>query len=139
MRMSAPHRLVLASLFVVLAAAGGCEEAAPPADAIPVPSGRKVRLIEVITSAPGPEGATARFRFLLPGLTEADIPASADDMQALCETYALERVADMVPAPQQIIISLAGASVPFGEPSPDVVQFFEAFRPEDGTCVLAAF
>jgi Family of unknown function (DUF6497) len=129
MRMSAPHRLVLAALFVVLAAAG----------AIPVPSGREVRLIEVITSAPGPEGATARFRFLLSGLTEADIPASADDMQALCETYALERVADMVPAPQQIIISLAGASVPFGEPSPDVVQFFEAFRPEDGTCVLAAF
>jgi hypothetical protein len=122
-----------------LAAAGGCEEAAPSGDTIPVPSGREVRLIEVITSVPGPEGATARFRFLLPGLTEADIAASADDMQALCDTYALGRIDGMVPAPQQIIISLAGATVPFGEPAPDVVQFFEAFRPEDGTCVLAAF
>lgn len=137
--MSLTHRLSLAALFAVLAAAGGCEEAAPSGDMIAVPSGREVQLIEIITNAPGPEGATARFRFLVPGLTEADIPASADDMQALCDTFALERIDGMVPAPQQIIISLAGARIPFGEAAPDVVQFFEAYRIEDGACLWAPF
>ncbi|WP_245990316.1 DUF6497 family protein [Tabrizicola piscis] len=137
--MSVLHRLSIATLFTVLAAAGGCDEAEPSADAIPVPSGREVRLIEVVTNVPGPDGATARFRFLAPGLTEADIPASADDMQALCDTYALARIDGMVPEPQQIIISLAGEDVPFGEAAPDVVQFFEAFEVTDGTCILAAF
>jgi Family of unknown function (DUF6497) len=138
-QMTALHRIVLATSFAVLAAAGGCESDDLAGETIAVPSGRDVRLIEVVTNAPGPEGATARFRFLAPGLTEADIPTSADDMQALCDTYALERIDGMVPAPQQIIISLAGADVPFGEPSPEVVQFFEAFRPVDGACVVAAF
>jgi len=136
--MHTPHRLVLASLFAVLAAAGGCEET-PAGDRITVPSGREVRLIEVVTNAPGPEGATARFRFLAPDLTEADVEAVTDDLQALCDTYALPRIDGMVPAPQQIIVSLAAAEVPFGEAAPDVVQFFESFRPEAGACQWEAF
>ena len=137
--MNLSRRLSLAALFAVLAAAGGCQDAAPAGETIAVPSGREVRLIEIVTNAPGPEGAAARFRFLVPGLTEEDIPASADDMQALCDTYALPRIDGMVPAPQQIIISLAGADVPFGQAAPDVVQFFEAYRVEDGNCIWAAF
>lgn len=137
--MSRTHPFTLATLFAVLAAAGSCEEAAPSGDAVTVPSGREVRLIEVISNAPGPEGATARFRFVVPGLTEADIATSADDMQALCDTYALPRIDGVVPAPQQIIISFASAELPFGEAAPDVVQFFEAFSLDTGACVLAQF
>ena len=139
MRMNPAHRLALAALFAVLAAAGGCEKAAPAADAIPVPSGRDVRLIEVVTNAPGPAGATARFRFLAPGLALSDAEAVTDDLQALCDNYAISRVDGMVPEPQQIIISLAGAEVPFGQPTPDVVQFFESFRPDSGTCIWEPF
>lgn len=139
MRMNPAHRLALAALFAVLAAAGGCEKAAPAADAVPVPSGRDVRLIEVVTNAPGPAGATARFRFLAPGLALADAEAVTDDLQALCDGYAISRVDGMVPEPQQIIISLAGAEVPFGQPAPDVVQFFESFRPDSGTCTWEPF
>ncbi len=139
MPMSPTHRLTLAALFAVLAAAGGCEEAPLAGDAIAVPSGRDLRLIEIVTNVPGPEGATARFRFLAPGLTEADIPASVGDMQALCDSFALSRIDGMVPAPQQIIISLASAEVPFGEAAPDVVQFFEAFGVGSGACILAPF
>ncbi len=126
-------------IVAALAAVAGCTEEAPPGDAIQVPSGRDLRLIEIITNAPGPEGATARFRFLAPGLTEADIPTSADDMQALCDSFALSRIEGMVPQPQQIVISLAGEEVPFGEAAPDVVQFFEAYRVEDGLCVWSPF
>ncbi len=139
MHMSRTHRLALAALFAVLAAAGGCDEGPPAGDEIAVPSGRDVRLIEIVSNAPGPEGATARFRFLAPGLTEADIPSSAADMQALCDSFALGRIDGMVPSPQQIIISLSSAEVPFGEAAPDVVQFFEAFGVETGTCILAPF
>jgi len=137
--MTPAHRLILAGLFVLLAAAGGCEEASAPEAAIAVPSGREVTLLEVVTDAPGPYGATARFRFLAPGLGEADIATSGADMQALCEGHALERVAAMVPAPQQIIISLSGAVVPFGQAAPGVVQFFEAYRVEGGACVRDPF
>jgi hypothetical protein len=137
--MTRSHRVILAALFAVLAAAGGCEETPPTGDAVTVPSGRELSLIEIISNVPGPEGATARFRFLAPGLTEADIATSADDMQALCDSFALGRIDSMVPAPQQIIISLASADVPFGEAAPDVVQFFEAFSVETGACTLAPF
>ncbi|TAG12415.1 MAG: hypothetical protein EAZ40_15740, partial [Rhodobacterales bacterium] len=40
MPMTRSHRLVLAALFAVLAAAGGCDEATPEGEAVTVPSGR---------------------------------------------------------------------------------------------------
>lgn len=131
------RRLLCALGITTLAAAGGCEDRAPPdGEAIAVPSGRAVSLIDVIGNVPGPAGATTRFRFLAPGLTEADLPASAADMLALCETYALPRTSGVVPAPQQIIISLADRVLPFGEAAPEAVQFFEAYRIDSGTCVV---
>ena len=60
-------------------------------------------------------------------------------MQALCDSFALPRTDGMVPAPQQIVISFAGAAVPFGEAAPDVVQFFESYRIENGACVWEVF
>ena len=36
-------------------------------------------------------------------------------------------------------ISLASAEVPFGEAAPDIVQFFEAFSVDAGTCLVAPF
>jgi hypothetical protein len=121
-----------------LAVLAACQDEAA-GDAIAVPSGRDIRLIDVITNAPGTAGAAARFRFLAPGLTEADLTVTEDDMQALCDTYALSRIDGMVPEPQQIIISLAAEAVPFGQPAPDVVQFFESYRIDGGTCQWEPF
>jgi hypothetical protein len=95
--------------------------------------------LDVITNAPGSAGAAARFRFLVPGLVEDDLAASADDMQALCDDHALPLTVGMVPAPQQIIITLMAAEVPFGQPAPDVVQFFETYGIADGACVVEPF
>ena len=129
-----------AMLLAALAAAAGCQE--EPRDdgpGIEVPSGRTVSLIDVITNAPGPAGATARFRFLAPDLSLEDADAAAADMQVICDNFALERTEGMVPEPQQIIISFASAEVPFGEAAPDVVQFFESFRIENDACVWEVF
>jgi len=133
------HRIIAAPLVVLLAGAWGCEEAPTAANAVEVPSGRDVRFLDTIANVPGAEGATARFRFVMPGLSEADIEVTAPDMQALCDSYALPRTEAMQPVPQQIIITLAAEETPFGQPAPDVVQFFEAYSVQNGVCVWEAF
>jgi hypothetical protein len=126
-------------LVTALALASGCQEEAPEGETIKVPSGRELRLIDIITNAPGPEGATARFRFLAPGLAPGEVEAAASDMQAVCDSFAVGRIDGMVPAPQQIIISFSNAEVSFGDAAPDVVQFFESYRVEDGACVWEVY
>jgi hypothetical protein len=112
-----------------------CQEDPPAGDVIAVPSGRDLSLIEIVTNAPGPSGAAARFRFLAPGLTQDDAVTAAADMQALCDSFALPRIDGMVPAPQEIILSFSADAVPFGEAAPDTVQFFEAYSVATGACV----
>jgi Family of unknown function (DUF6497) len=137
--MNSSRLMILALMMASLVATQGCQEEDSLGEVIPVTSGREVRLIDVITNAPGPDGAAARFRFLVPGLVQGDLAEAVDDMAEICTTYALPRTDGMVPQPQQIIITFAGAVVPFGQAAPDVVQFIEAYRNEAGTCVWAAF
>ena len=137
-----PMRRALISSAMVLSAlavVSGCQEEPQAGLAVEVPSGRALSLIDVITNAPGPSGAAARFRFLAPGLASEDVESSLEDMQAICDGFALERTRGMVPEPQQIIITFMSAAVPFGEAAPDVVQFFEAFRVENDACVWEVF
>lgn len=133
-------RLPLALACALTLAAGGCEEQpgpAPGGDMVTLPSGRSVQVLDTITNAPGAEGATARFRFVVAGLQQGDDWTA--DMQALCDSYALPRTEGMVPPPRQIVISLSDRPVPFGEAAPDAVQFFEAYRPENGACIWEMF
>jgi hypothetical protein len=102
---------------------------------IAVPSGQAVTLQEVIWNVPGAQGLTLRFRFVAPDLGALDVAAALADMQGLCDSYAAPRVTDFGPVPQQIIISLADAARPFGETAPDAVQYFEAYRIENGACI----
>ena len=100
-----------------------------------VPSGQAVTLQEVLWNVAGPQGLTLRFRFVAPDLAALDVDTALADMQALCDGYAAARVTDFGPAPQQIIISLADAPHPFGETLPDAIQYFEAYRIENGACI----
>jgi hypothetical protein len=125
--------------FALVLLLAGCQDDAPAGEAIAVPSGRALSLIDIITNVPGPAGATARFRFLAPGLTSDALEETSADMQAVCDSFAVGRIDGMVPAPQQIIITFASAAVPFGEPAPEVVQLFESYRVEDGTCIWEVF
>ena len=129
----------LAILLAASAALSACQDDPPAEGAIPVPSGREVLPIDVITNVPGNAGAAARFRFLAPGLSSDDVASSADDMMALCNAHALPLTRGMVPEPQQIIITLLAAEVPFGQPAPDVVQFFETYRVEGDACAVEPF
>lgn len=136
--MNARFTLQSALPLAALAALVACQDA-PAEGAIPVPSGREVLPVDVITNVPGTAGTAARFRFLVDGLGEDDLEISADDMQALCDDHALPLTDGMVPAPQQIVITLMASEVPFGQPAPDVVQFFETYGIEGNTCVVEPF
>ncbi len=109
-------------------------------DEVPVPSGQPVTFLEAILNEAGPQGQTARFRFVAPQIADGvDFDSAVADMQHLCDTYALPRVTGTGALPQQIVISLSAAPVPFGEPSPGVTQFFEAFSLQDGACIWEVF
>ncbi|MDH2325388.1 DUF6497 family protein [Cereibacter sp. SYSU M97828] len=108
-------------------------------DPIPVPSGQTVTLIDTVSDAAGPSGLTLRFRFLAPDLAGVAYDLAAEDMRALCESYALPRMPQTGPKPQQIVISLADRSLPFGDSNPDATQFFEAFSVADGHCIWEPF
>lgn len=133
----APRGVLLA--LAVATALTGCQEDTLAEGAIAVPSGREVGLIDVITDVPGPEGQTARFRFLAPGLAAGDAETAAEDMQALCESYAIPRLAALSPPPVQVIVSLSAENVPFGQAAPDVTQLFEAYRVDGDTCIWVPF
>ncbi len=116
----------------------------PGSDAvILVPSGQSVTLQDVIWNAPGPAGLVARFRFVAPEIARdggaVNFEVASADMAALCQHYALPRLAEFGPAPTQIIISLSDQPVPFGQAAPDATQFFEAYRIESDTCIWEAF
>ncbi len=125
---------------VVQAPAGS---ASASSDVIAVPSGQPVMLHEVIWNVPGPDGLTLRFRFIAPQIAQdggsIDYDLASADMQHLCESYVLPRIAEYGPEPQQIIISLADREVEFGDSAPDVTQFFDAYSYQDGICILEAF
>ena len=118
-------------------------EPLPVSDPITVPSGQPVTLQEVIWNAPGPGGLTLRFRFVAPQIARdggaVDFDTAVADMQTLCNTFALPRIAENGPQPAQVIISLSAMALPFGEARPDVTQFFEAFTIKDGICIWEAF
>lgn len=108
-----------------------------------LPSGQAVTLQEVIWNAPGPDGLTTRFRFVAPAIAEAggtiDTETALADMQWLCQTFALPRIAQPGPMPAQIIISLSAVPLPFGEAHPEVTQLFEAYSLQDGECLWEVF
>lgn len=110
---------------------------------ITVPSGQKVTLLDVITNVPGPEGLTARFRFLAPAIAKdggtVDAETAAIDMDHLCQSYALPRISSLGPLPVQIILSMSDRDVPFGEARPDATQYFNAYSIADGQCIWEMF
>jgi len=110
-------------------------------DDVSVPSGQIVIFQDAILNEAGPQGQTARFRFVAPAIAQSDVDfeTTAADMQHLCDAFALPRVTGSGVLPQQIVISLSAELVPFGESSPDVTQFFEAYSLKNGACIWEVF
>ncbi len=128
------------ALSVGLALAQG---AAAQEEALPLPSGLIARVQEVLTDRPG-LGLTYRFRFVAEGFagvgdTDSQLETVLADLVWLCESYALPRLASTGPMPAQVVISLADRPSEFGVFDPDVIQVFEAYRPQEGACIWEMF
>lgn len=104
-----------------------------------VPSGTAMTLLEVREETQDDGTVWLRFRYVAAGIQREDYSIVQDDFEALCRSAALDyrTVTGMVAS--QAVISIAGEPVEFGANAPDVTQFFEAFRLEDGTCIWEAF
>lgn len=57
------------------------------------------------------------------------------DFVFFCESVGLQKVTESAPQARQIIVSVASDWVAFGETAPEIVQYFEAFRPEGNLCI----
>ncbi|PQO23937.1 hypothetical protein C2I36_05505 [Rhodobacteraceae bacterium WD3A24] len=101
-----------------------------------VPSGQPVALQDI---RPEADGTRLRFRFVGAQIDETDFETTAEDMHHLCEFYALPWMTREGAQAEEIVISLAAREVPFGEAVPEVTQYFEAYRVEDGACVWELF
>ena len=112
-------------------------------DALTLPSGQKVTLIEALTNIPGNDGLAIRYRFLAPEIARdtgtIDADTAGADMDWLCNTYALPRLPLNGPQPAEIIISMSDMNVPFGEDHPEATQFFNSYKIEDGECQWEMF
>jgi hypothetical protein len=86
-------------------------------------------------------GGLARFRLVVPGLggERAAYEDVAADFAWLCGSLALPALDANGWSPTEVVIALSDREVPFGQPDPEAVQFFEGFRIEDGTCIGQAF
>ena len=117
-----------------------CLLAAPSfagAQDIILPSGQPLTFLEFISEG---EGATVRFRFLTPEIGAAFAYMDVrDDFQVICDELVMPALAEYTLEPTQIVLSMSAVDIPFGEDNPDVLQFFEIFRPENGTCIWEEF
>lgn len=108
-------------------------------EVLPVPSGQPVTFHDVIRDARGAAGLTYRFRFVAPGIARegGSIPfeAAAADMEHLCNAFVVDRLSAMGPKPARVIVSLSDRPTEFGAAAPEVTQYFEAYRIEEGVCI----
>lgn len=133
LRRTTVFAATLGALWGAAAMATGNEEP------LAVPSGQPVAFVEMLWDQPG-GGLVYRFRFLAPQIgAGVEFDKAAADMEYLCREYALPRIANTGPQPRQIIISLADRPVDFGVSDTDAVQYFEAYRVENGGCIWEMF
>lgn len=129
---------------ICLRSPGACVFAllAFPLAAAEVPSGQDVTLHEVLIDEQ--EGVTwLRFRFLAPQIVggEGQIPyeVAGQDMLHLCEVVALPYMDEYRLSGDKVVISFMDQITEFGQSDPDVTQYFESFRPENGVCMWDEF
>jgi len=107
------------------------------AQGIAVPSGQPLSFIDFISEQ---NGLLVRFRFLAPQIGEMyDYATVFPDFQALCDQQVMPVLTQNGLMPAQIVLSMSAAEVEFGQDDPNVLQFFEIFRPENGNCIWEEF
>lgn len=109
------------------------------AQAVEVPSGLTITLQEVRLEEEPIK--MARFRFVAPAIKGGAVAFAdvLDDVEYLCEKIVVPGLAENGWIQGSVVISLAEAPVPFGEPAPDITQYFQPYSIADGACTWEPF
>lgn len=130
-RLARRGRALALSLAAMVAASGVA------AQGLSVPSGQPLSFLEFISEE---GGDLVRFRFLAPQIGAGfDYATVFPDFQALCDQQVMPILSENGIAPRQIVLSMSAQDIPFGKDDPEVLQFFEVFRPESGACIWEEF
>ncbi|MGH1356838.1 MAG: DUF6497 family protein [Thalassovita sp.] len=127
--------------LLVSAATAGVQEEAPAVPSVQdLPSGLSVTLQEYFVDTLPDGSDQARFRFVAPDLAQGPGFAQVEqDFPVLCSDVAVPTLATTRPEVAQVIISMAEKPLEFGALDSSVIQYFEAFRIENGSCIWEAF
>lgn len=126
------------------AATAGVQEEAPAVPSVPtvpsVPSGLQVSLQEYFVDTLPDGSDQARFRFIVAALAQGIGFARVEaDFPVLCTEFALPTLASQQAVVAEVVISMADTALEFGATDPSVIQYFEAFRIENDSCILEVF
>lgn len=108
------------------------------AQGLTAPSGLEVEGVDYLFDA---EAGFARFRLVAPTLggEGAGIADVSDDFRWFCETFAVAALNTNGVTPDQIVISIADRTVPFGVSDPEATQYFTGFSTDGITCTEELF
>ena len=130
-----------AAMALLLGGLAQCEDSAAGGVAATAPSGLSHDLQEMVLEPQGaPMGSVRVVRLRYVAVEIADESAMGfekieGDFKWLCQTDGIARRDKSAPNAEQIVISIASEPVAFGEIAPSVVQYFDAFRIENGDCI----
>ena len=140
-RLAFAAGIAFAILVAAIALAPRAEPQALPEGPLEVPSRQTVTLQEAFWEEQEDGALWLRLRFVAPRIGSDPGEYGFDvvewDMAHLCETLGVPWAA--AGGAELIVVSFAAAPVEFGATSPDIAQFFEAYRPVDGECVWEEF
>ena len=124
-----------------VAIAAGARQGGAQEERLVLPSGLEAGLQEVLRQeGAGDGGPVLRFRYVAPGLDKgAGLAVVSADLEHLCNAHALANAPDAEAEGATIIVSIGDKPSEFGVPDPDVVQVFEAYTVENGTCIWEVF
>ncbi|KIN71624.1 DUF6497 family protein [Sulfitobacter guttiformis] len=115
---------------------------AGPLAAQDVPSGQQLTLHEVLVDQQD-QVHYLRFRYIAPqiaaGAGQVGFDTSGDDMLHLCETFVLPYMVEYELSADKVVITFMDRITEFGVPDRDAVQYFEAFKTENGICMWDEF
>lgn len=109
------------------------------AQEVSVPSGLSMTLQEVLMEQ-SPSNL-ARFRFVAPAIKDGGIAFAdvVEDIEFLCRDVVLPALAANDWTGDSVVISLSEVALPFGEPAPEVTQYFQPYTIKDGACIWDQF
>ncbi|MFU8864777.1 MAG: DUF6497 family protein [Rhodobacterales bacterium] len=124
--------LAIPSLVAGLASAA----ASPLLAELALPSGMEAELMEGFVEVQPDGERWARFRYVMPALSNgAGYDSVQQDFAVLCDEAALPMLDAAAEEVSLVVVSLMDKPLEFGQSDPETIQFFEVFIIREDRCI----